>query len=244
VREVAVGVVRVLRPVARVREARDPGPAHPRVGAAPQPVAVRGAQVQYPVVVRVDDEPLAHAAAGHVAAELERQRADLPGRPAVGGAQHGAVVGVPAVGVHACRGVDAVRVHRVGGEADDAVVAPVAPADPVQQGDPPLAALLPAVGAADVGAGVDQVGFGAVEHDAGDEPAAGDLDVAPRVALRRGRRGGGRWCRLDIWRHQHRGRERRRHQCVDEGDPHDQPLPCGDRLPGVLGAERPGSAPR
>ena len=179
--EVPVGVAGVLHVVAHVGEAGDLGPGDAGVGAPPQAVAALGAEVQDAVVVGVDLQPLAHAAAGHVAADLERQVRLRPGGAAVRRPQDRAVVRVPAVRVRADGGVHLVGVHRVGGQRQDAVVAPVVPADVVEQGDPALRRLVEPVRAADVGAGVHQTLLGLVVDDAGDEPAADDLDVAPAV---------------------------------------------------------------
>src|SRR5690606_32948213 len=71
--------------VPRVGEAGHLGPGGAVVGALPQPVAAGRAEVEDAVLVGVDREALAHAPPGHVAAELERQRARLPGLAAVGG---------------------------------------------------------------------------------------------------------------------------------------------------------------
>ncbi len=214
--EVPVGITGVLGVVARVGERGHLGPGHAGVRAAPQAVAAGRAEVQGAVAVGVDRQPLPHAPARHVAADLERQRGLLPGGPAVGGPQDGAVVGVPAVGVHARGDVHPVRVDRVGRQARDAVEAPVGGSDVVEQGDPPAGGLVPPVRAADVGARVHQVLLGLVEHDAGDEAAARDLDVAPRV----GGLGLGRLRRPGRGRDGHESRGRHRREQAGENSPH------------------------
>lgn len=233
--QVAVGVGRVLRIVARVRESGDLRPGDAGVGAAPQAVAAGGAEVQDRVLVRVDREALAHAAAGHVAAELERQLGALPGGTLVGGAQDRTVVRVPAVGVHAGGHVHLVRVYLVGGEADDAVVAPVVLADPVQQRDPPVRGGVQAVGAADVGARVDQTLLLLVEDDARHEAATLDLHVLERVRVRgRGLRGAGGGLHGDA-----DGDDRHRPR-----QPGDEPSQLGSHGPHGVSAHCPGSMNR
>src|SRR5690606_2320161 len=185
---VAVGVVRIVGVVAGVGEIRHLRPGLAVVGAPPQPVAVGRAEVEDAVAVGVHGQPLAHAPAGHVAAQLERQLADPPGLTPVGRAQDRAVVGVPVVGVHADGGVHPVGVDGVGGDAVHAVVPPSVPAHPVEQRGPGLVVLVPAVRAADVGARVDQVRLRLAEDDRGDEAASPDTDVLPRVRF--GRDGG------------------------------------------------------
>lgn len=181
---VARGVGRVRRVVAGVREGRDLRPRRARVRRAPQALAAGRAQVEHLVVVRVDREALTHAAARHVAAEFEGEVGLLPRRATVRGAQDRAVPGVPVVRVSADGRVHLVRVDGVGGERGHARVAPVVPADRIEQRRPGLGALLPAVGAADVGAGVGEVLLAAVEDDAGDEATAVDTGVLPGVGVR------------------------------------------------------------
>ena len=178
------------------REAVHPPPGPAEVGAPPESVAAAGAQVEDAVLVRIDDEALAHVAAGHVPTGLEGQDRDLPAAAPVPRPEHGPVVGVPGVRVDAGEHVDTVGVHWIRGQAVDTRVAPVVPAHPVQQRDPAAGVLVPAIRAADVGAGVHEIGLAGVEDDSRHVPAADDLDVAPdvlralRVApCRRGDRG-------------------------------------------------------
>lgn len=179
------GVGRVLGVVPDIGEVLHLRPGDPRVRRPPQPVAAGRAEVQHAVLVRVDREPFAHAAPRHVAAQLERQLGLLPARAPVVGAQHGTVRRVPVVGVRADGRVHLVGVDGVGGEAHHPRVPPVVPADRVKERGPGLRRLLPAVGAADVGAGVGEVLLGAVEDDAGDEAAPVDARVLPGVRRRR-----------------------------------------------------------
>lgn len=74
---------------------RDLGESRASVGGLPQAVAAPGTEIQDLGVLGVDGETLARSAAGHVSADLEGERGDLPGLALVRAAGNGAVVGVP-----------------------------------------------------------------------------------------------------------------------------------------------------
>ncbi|MFK4593917.1 hypothetical protein RKD30_000584 [Streptomyces pristinaespiralis] len=137
----------------------------------------------------VDDQSLAGAAAVLVGAEPDRQVGTRPGGSPVVGAQHGAVAR-PALGVGADGEVEPVGVVRVDGDRLDAEEVVVVPAEAVVERRPGPLAGVPAVGAADVGAGVGEALDAGVEQDTRDEAGAADDDVAPAVRLGRLRRGG------------------------------------------------------
>src|SRR5699024_1347690 len=176
-------VVGVLDVVAGVGEFLHLCPGLTEVGAAPQTVAAPGTEVHGAVVVGVDGQSFTEATPWHVPTEFERQLGDLPRLSPVVGTQDRAVVGVPVVGVGTGRCVDTVGVDGVAGKADDTCPSPFYPADPVQHGFPAFDRRVPTIGAADVGAVVDQVGFGFVEDDTGDKPTTADLHVVPHVAV-------------------------------------------------------------
>src|SRR5262249_13364724 len=157
-------------------------------------VAAAGAEIEDAVAIGVDRQALAHRAARHVAADFEGQIRPLKTIAPVGGAEDRAVLIRPFVGVSPGGDVKAVWVYRIGGDAVDAGQVPIVEADPIEQRNPAARALIPAVRAADVGAGVDQVLFGGVEDDARNKAAAAaDGDVAPGISFGRLReRGGGR----------------------------------------------------
>lgn len=185
-------------------EGGHPGEGRAAVGGLPQAVAAPGAKVDDVRVLGVDGEALARPAAGHVAADLEGERGDLPCLAPVGAAGNGAVVGVPetgqhafsmlhsqvhggqgtvpVVGVHAGRDVHLVCVGRIKGQRVDAPSVPVVvvgEAIGVGHGRPGVV-VVEAVETANVGAGKSDTLLGGVELDRRDEPAAAPgVDVLP-----------------------------------------------------------------
>src|SRR6185369_2058582 len=103
----------ILNVVAGIREAGHLGPCDARVSAAPQSVATRGGEIEHAVAIRIDRESLARTAAGHVAADLERQHRALPGGAAIGRTQDRSVLRGPFVRVRAGSNVDVVWVDRI-----------------------------------------------------------------------------------------------------------------------------------
>ncbi len=201
----AVFLARVLNVRPGVGEAGDVRPGDAIVGAFPQTVAAAGAVEQDAVLVRIDHEPLAHRASGHIAADFERQRRDLPGVPSVRGT-HNLSVRVPIVRIRAGRHVNAVRIDRVGRQGVHPVLVPVIPADRIGQRDPASRRLLPAVSAPDVGSGIDQVRLGFVENNARHESSArAQLHALPVVSFAAC---GVRLGRSDLQRADHRDQQR------------------------------------
>ena len=82
------------------------------------------------------------------------------------------------------------RIAGVDREADDAEPLGVLVCEAVVERQPAAVGGIPAEGAADVGARVKQVKLRRVKHEAGDETAATDGDVAPGIRLKRKRSGG------------------------------------------------------
>lgn len=76
-------------------ERRDLGEGRAAVGGFPQAVAAPGTEIDDVGVLWVDGKTLAHAATGHVTADLEGERGGLPGLALVRTAGKGTIVGVP-----------------------------------------------------------------------------------------------------------------------------------------------------
>ncbi|TKW53297.1 hypothetical protein CTA1_2369 [Colletotrichum tanaceti] len=167
------------------------------IRALPQAIAAASTKVENLRVLGVDSKPLAHSAAGHVAADLEGQRGELPSLALVGAAGDGAI---------SRRDVYFGRVGRVEGQGVDSPVAPAGVAREavgVGHGGPRIVGV-EAVEAADVGAGVGDARLGRVEGDARDEAASSSgVDVLPRACGPDGCRG--RQEQADV---PHGGRER------------------------------------
>src|SRR5262245_1650554 len=180
-----VGIAGVFDVGSRDGKAGDSGPGRAEVRTPPEAVAAAGAEIEYAVAIGVDRQALAHRAARHVAADFEGQIRPLKTIASVGGAEDRAVLIRPFVGVSPGGDIKAVGVYRIGGDAVDAGQVPIVEADPVAQRNPAARALIPAVGAADVGSVIDQVLFGSVEDDAWNKAAAADGDVAPGISLGR-----------------------------------------------------------
>ena len=157
------------------------GPGVSGVDAFPEAVA-GGAEKEDVAVVGIDLEAFAGAAAIFVSAEFEGEVGAAPGLALVGGIEDGGVFG-PGGGVLSDRFVDVVGVGGVGGEGEDAGELGIVAAEGVVERDPGGRGVVPAVGAADIGAGVDQILLGGGEFDAVDETAAGDWGVGPSVGL-------------------------------------------------------------
>jgi hypothetical protein len=123
------------------------------VGAAIE--AVLGAQEQHRALGGIDHQPLAGVAAVLVAADLDRQLGLGPGRAPVGGAQHRPAARIGA-GIFAGRHVEPVRIARIDGQAQRPGQLAVGALEGVVQGDPAVGRPIQAIGAADVGADIDQ----------------------------------------------------------------------------------------
>ena len=166
-------------------EIRQAGPGRAVVAAAPDAEVV-GADEQVRAVERIDDHPLAGAAAFAVAGHFETGRGVGPGRAAVGRTVD-AGIQLPGLGAGVLAGgdVNAIRVVGIEGDGLDAEVLEliVEAPDVVVEGDPAVGGRVEAIGAADVGAGVDQAGLGRMEDGAGDEAAATDFRRSPVVGL-------------------------------------------------------------
>ena len=164
--------------VVRGGEAGDLLPGRRPVRALPEAGLARP-EVEDAGLIGIDGEPLAHRAAVLVAAHLHRHVDRLPGVAAIVRTEDGAVAD-PRAGVRSRGQVDLVGVDRIGRQALDAEEVRVAP-QLIGERDPGLAGRVPAVGAADVGAGVDQPLLDGAEDDAADEAAAENDDVLPVV---------------------------------------------------------------
>ena len=108
-----------------VGKGRDLGEGHAAVGALPQTVATPSTKEENLGVAGVHGQPLAHAAARHVASHLEGEVCYGPRRSLVGTPNDGTRVGVPAVGVHACSSIDLVRILGIESEGVNTPVAPI-----------------------------------------------------------------------------------------------------------------------
>src|SRR5215468_4751173 len=164
-----VGTARVLNVGSRNGEAGDSGPGRAEISAPPEAVAAAGAEIESAVAVGINSQALAHRPARHVAADFERQIRALKSIAPVRGAKDGAVLSCKFVSVSAGGDVKAGGVYRIGGEAVNARQVPIVEAHPIEQWNPTTRALIPSIGAADVGAGVNQILFGRVEDDAWNE---------------------------------------------------------------------------
>jgi len=168
-------------------EGRHLAPGDRAVGALPE-AGVARAEEQDAAVVGIDRHPLAVAAPRFVAAELDRHVGARERPPLIGRAED-RPVGDLGRRVRPAGEVDLVRVARIDGDALDAHQVEVGVGDPVEQRLPAVCLGVAPVGAADVGAGVEDVLGGRVEHEPVDEPAAHDLDALPGVGDGRGRGG-------------------------------------------------------
>ena len=189
---------------------RDLAPGRPGVVGDPEALAL-GAEERPTCVGRVDGELLAPDPERLVAGDRPPLVAGAPAGAAVGAPQHPAVAPALVVAVRvvvvACSEHDDVGVRGRDGDRRDAVVRGVHPPSGHGPGDhelgPARGRLVPPVGAAHVGAGVDhrRVPVDA-RDDAGDEAAAADRHRRPGVVVR---------CRrLDIrWSGRGRGTRRR-----------------------------------
>jgi hypothetical protein len=160
-------------------EALHLAPLRTGIVAAPQAVGAR-AEHQHAAVVGIDGQALAIAAPLFVAAELERQRRPLEGSATIGRAQDRAVLPT-LVQVGADGQVETIGIGRIHGQAFDAEAPAVVVPHPVHQRLPATLARQPAVGATDVGARVQQPLLVRMEHQAADETATADRDIAPVV---------------------------------------------------------------
>ena len=131
--------------------------------------------------MRIDRKALPVAAPLFVAAQLERQRSALERGAAIGRAQDHTLLPT-LVQIRADRQIQAIWIGRIQREALHAETAAVLMAHPVHQRQPALVARLPAVGAADIGTGVQQALLLRMKDQAADEAAAADGDIAPAVA--------------------------------------------------------------
>src|SRR6185295_17437278 len=138
--------------------------------------------------VGVERQALADAPAIVVGTGRKRQADRGPAVAAVvGDVQLGG--GVRRV-VHAGDHVHELVVVGVERDAFDAVLEALGRAEAVGDGDPRHRALVPTVGAADIGARVEDVGGRRVEDEAGDVAAAAVLRTRPGGAVCHGRRSG------------------------------------------------------
>ena len=170
-------VGRQLQHVAGKRRHLAPG--HRAVGALPQAGLAR-AEEEDAAVVGIDRHPLAVAAAGLVAAKLDRDVGALEGVPLIGRAQDRAVRNLGRR-VRAAGQVDLAWIRRIDGDALHAHQIEVRVRHPVEHRLPAVCLRVPPVGAADVGARVEDVLGGRMKHEAVDETAADDLDALPGV---------------------------------------------------------------
>ena len=175
------------------RETRELVPGMARVRALPDAGLARAVH-QRRRILRIDRQAFAIGPGVVVAADRERQVVVCPGVAAVAGD----VDAAGRVVVHAVAGhhVDELVVVRIEGQAFDAVepAFAAAPADAVGDGDPRRRGRIPAVGAAHVGAGVQQARIARVVDQAGDVAAAAPLHARPAGGGADGR-GEDRCCR-------------------------------------------------
>jgi len=122
---------------------------------------------------------------------LDREIDGLPRRAAVLRAEHGGLAR-PFGKIGAAREVDSLGVARVERKAEDGVDVVVRAVDAVVQRDPRTMLGEPAVGAAHIGARVEQSRFAGVKLDPGHVAAAAEGDVAPGVGFDGGAGGGQR----------------------------------------------------
>ena len=165
--------------LSRGGEAGDLLPGRARVRALPEARLARP-EVEDAGQVGIDGQPLAHRAAVLVAAHLHRHVDGLPGVAAIVRAEDGAVAD-PRAGVRPRGQVDLVGVDRIGRQALDAEEVRCRARSWSVRATQVLCRRVPAVGAADVGARVDQILLDRAEDDAADEAAAEDGDVLPVV---------------------------------------------------------------
>ena len=138
------------------------------------------AQIEDGAVIRIDGQPFPVAAAVFIAAKLEGHVGVLKGLAAVAGTQYGAIRR-GGIGIGAAGKIHAIGIGRVDGDAFDAHPVEVFVRHPVEQRFPAMGEIVPAVSAADIGAGVAHALGGRVEDDAVHEPAAHHLHALPGV---------------------------------------------------------------
>jgi len=81
-------------------------------------------------------------------------------------------------GSNTCRRRDkAAGLDRIGGQAFDAVQVPIGRGHPIQEWHPRAAGGVAAIGAADVGAQVNEMALGGIEDNSGNESTAAYGDV-------------------------------------------------------------------
>ena len=157
-------------------------------------------EVDVRAIVRVDKQALAGEAASVVGAELDGQRNDVEVAALVRRDKDGAVA-FEGLGIGAGGKVEALRIVRIEPDGLGADVVELRVVEEVSQRRPGLGGWLPAIGAADVGAGIADIAVGGLADNAGDEAAGNNLDIfvvegdnAGRALCERGARGekGGR----------------------------------------------------
>ena len=147
------------------------------VRAFPEPAATRP-EVERTRKIGIDGEPLTDRTPVDVAAHRNGDGVRRPGVPRVGRAQDDAVAaGQVFAGGH----VDDAGLHRVRRDALDSLEVRLIAPDPVGDRRPLAGGRVPAVGASDVGASVNEAALQGTEDDAGDEAASQDGDVLPGI---------------------------------------------------------------
>ena len=182
--DLAAQIVDLVGGQLRRRQPAHLGPGAAGVHAPPQARRARAIE-QDRRIVGVDRQALADRPAVVVAARRERQVEEGPAAAAVVGDVQPR--GRVRRGRHAGDHVDALVVGGVQGDALDAVMEALGRGETVVDRDPGRRARVPAVGAADVGARVEQVPGARMEDQAGDITAAAELGAGPGADLDRER---------------------------------------------------------
>jgi hypothetical protein len=166
-------------------------PGHSAVRALPQATVAR-AQKKDAAVVGVHSHALAIATTGFVAAELDGHVAALEGVALVRRPQDRAV-GNFRSRVGAAGQVDLAGIRGIHGDALDAHEVQILVRNPIEHRFPAPGLGIPAIGAAHVRAGVQDIFGGGMEHEPIHESASHDLHALPGVWDCLGFLSGGRW---------------------------------------------------
>ena len=174
----------------RLRKAGDLGPGHTEVGALPQTIPTTRSQIKNGMVIRINDQPLAHVAARHITAELKGKIGARPGVSLIGRAQNRSIAGGERICIRAGGHIDALWIDGIGRDTFNSDRIPIIEAHPVHERDPAAGGSIPAIGSADVGTCVNQILLRGVENDVGNVAASTvGSDVPPGIGLSKPRGG-------------------------------------------------------